>query len=60
METSNENEEIKKLVTNMRDAWNRGDIKSFDSAFSEDVDFVDTTANSLKGEIKSRSSTLRK
>jgi uncharacterized protein (TIGR02246 family) len=49
MNNLNEEEEIKKLVTNMRDAWNRGDIKSFDSAFAEDVDFVDTAGKPYKG-----------
>ncbi len=44
-----EEERIKKLVANMQDAWNRDDIKAFDSAFSEDVDFVNTAGKLFRG-----------
>jgi len=40
---------IRELVTSMGDAWNRNDMKSFDSIFSEDVDFVDTAGRRFKG-----------
>lgn len=46
---ASEEERIKKVVMNMRDAWNRGDINSFDSIFSEDVEFVSRAGKLFTG-----------
>ena len=42
-------EEIEKLATHMLGAWNRNDIESYDSAFSEDADFVDVAGRLFHG-----------
>lgn len=41
--------QLQQRVSDMADAWNRGDLAAYDAVFAADADFVDTSAGLTSG-----------